>query len=65
MGPLGEKEYYLSMDRYCGFAYSELIEQLIFSHKIRGLYLLPRPGIHAGVPNGRGRFDSFIGLKVM
>jgi hypothetical protein len=37
MGPLGEKEYYLSMDRYCGFVYSELIEQLIGSPKLKGL----------------------------
>jgi hypothetical protein len=37
MGPLGEKEYYLSMDRYCGFAYSELLEQLIASPKLKGL----------------------------
>jgi hypothetical protein len=36
-GPLGEKEYYVSMDRYCGFAYSELIEQLMASPKLRGL----------------------------
>jgi hypothetical protein len=37
LGPLGEKEYYLSMDRYCGFAYSELLEQLIVSPKLKGL----------------------------
>jgi hypothetical protein len=37
LGPLGEKEYYVSMDRYCGFAYSELIEQLIASPKLKGL----------------------------
>ena len=37
VGPLGEKEYYVSMDRYCGFAYSELIEQLIASPKLKGL----------------------------
>jgi hypothetical protein len=37
IGPMGEKEYYLSMDRYCGFAYSELIEQLIVSPKLKGL----------------------------
>jgi hypothetical protein len=36
-GPLGEKEYFVSMDRYCGFAYSELIEQIIASPKLRGL----------------------------
>ena len=29
IGPMGEKEYFASMDRYCGFAYSELIEQLM------------------------------------
>jgi hypothetical protein len=37
IGPMGEKEYFASMDRYCGFAYSELIEQLIASPKLRGL----------------------------
>ena len=37
VGPMGEKEYYMSMDRYCGFAYSELIEQLILSPKLKGL----------------------------
>jgi len=37
VGPLGQKEYYVKMDRYCGFAYSELIEQLIASPKLRGL----------------------------
>jgi len=37
VGPMGEKEYYMSMDRYCGFAYSELIEQLIVSPKLKGL----------------------------
>jgi hypothetical protein len=37
LGPLGEREYYLSMDRYCGFAYSELLEQLIASPKLKGL----------------------------
>lgn len=37
MGPLGEKEYLVHMDRYCGFAYSELIEQLITSPKLKGL----------------------------
>ena len=29
MGPMGPKEYLASMDRYCGFAYHTLIEQLI------------------------------------
>jgi hypothetical protein len=37
LGPLGEKEYYMNMDRYCGFAYAELIEQLIASPKLKGL----------------------------
>jgi len=36
-GPLGEKEYLLHMDRYCGFAYSELIDQLLVSPKLKGL----------------------------
>jgi hypothetical protein len=29
MGPLGAKEYFVSMDRYCGFAYHTLIADLI------------------------------------
>ena len=37
IGPMGEKEYYMNMDRYCGFAYSELIEQIIASPKLHGL----------------------------
>jgi hypothetical protein len=37
VGPMGAKEYYVKMERYCGFAYSELIEQLIASPKLRGL----------------------------
>jgi hypothetical protein len=37
VGPLGRKEYYVKMERYCGFAYSELIEQLIASPRLRGL----------------------------
>ncbi|HEY7088559.1 MAG TPA: hypothetical protein VH518_10750 [Tepidisphaeraceae bacterium] len=28
-GPLGNKEYFVSMDRYCGFVYHSLIEKLI------------------------------------
>ena len=30
-GPLGQREYILSMDRYCGFAYHMLIEQVLRS----------------------------------
>jgi hypothetical protein len=37
VGPLGEKEYLVSMDRYCGFVYSDLIERLITSPKLNGL----------------------------
>jgi hypothetical protein len=37
LGPMGEKEYYMNMDRYCGFAYAELIEQIIASPKLHGL----------------------------
>lgn len=29
VGPLGSKEYFVSMDRYCGFAYHELIAGLV------------------------------------
>jgi hypothetical protein len=29
LGPMGAKEYFVSMDRYCGFAYHSLIEELI------------------------------------
>ncbi len=37
VGPLGEKEYFVHMDRFCGFVYSELIDQLIGSSKLKGL----------------------------
>ncbi len=37
MGPLGEKEFFLVMDRYCEFAYSELIGEVIGSPKLKGL----------------------------
>jgi len=30
VGPLGSKEYLVSMDRYCGFAYSALIQDLLY-----------------------------------
>ena len=29
-GPLGSKEYLVSMDRYCGFAYASLIRDLVY-----------------------------------
>lgn len=29
LGPLGAKEYFVNMDRYCGFVYHSLIEDLI------------------------------------
>jgi len=29
VGPMGQKEYLASIDRYCGFVYHELIEQVI------------------------------------
>ena len=32
-GPLGSKEYLVSMDRYCGFAYSSLIKDLLYRMK--------------------------------
>jgi hypothetical protein len=34
VGPLGNKEYLVSMDRYCGFVYHELIGQLIQSPRL-------------------------------
>jgi hypothetical protein len=37
VGPLGEREYFMSMDRYCGFVYSELIDLMITSPKLKGL----------------------------
>ena len=37
VGPLGAKEYLVSMDRYCGFVYADLIERLIASPKLDGL----------------------------
>lgn len=30
-GPLGEKEYFVNMDRYCGFVYHSLIQRLLAS----------------------------------
>ena len=33
VGPLGSKEYLVSMDRYCGFAYSSLIRDLLYRMK--------------------------------
>ena len=36
VGPLGEREYLVSMDRYQGFVYHELIGQLLASPKIAG-----------------------------
>ena len=32
-GPLGNKEYLVSMDRYCGFAYASLIKDLLYRMK--------------------------------
>jgi len=32
-GPLGEREYFVNMDRYCGFVYHELILDLLGSMK--------------------------------
>jgi hypothetical protein len=32
-GPLGSKEYLVSMDRYCGFAYASLIRDLVYRMK--------------------------------
>jgi hypothetical protein len=37
MGPMGEKEFYVVMDRYCEFVYSELIDQLLGSPKLKGM----------------------------
>lgn len=34
VGPLGRKEYLMSMDRYCGFVYHELITALIASPRL-------------------------------
>jgi|SRR5581483_1879605 len=36
VGPYGEKEYLVSMDRYCGFAYHELIADLLQAMVPRG-----------------------------
>ena len=33
VGPLGSKEYFVSMDRYCGFAWNALLQDLL--HEIR------------------------------
>lgn len=37
LGPMGEKELYVVMDRYCEFVYSELIDQLLASAKVKGM----------------------------
>jgi hypothetical protein len=34
-GPYGPKEYLVSMDRYCGFVYHELIAQLLASPRLK------------------------------
>lgn len=36
VGPYGEKEYLVSMDRYCGFAYHELVADLLQAMAPRG-----------------------------
>ena len=36
VGPLGQKEYLVSMDRFCGFAYRSLAESLLYEmRKVR------------------------------
>jgi hypothetical protein len=36
VGPLGAKEYLVSMDRFCGFAYRSLAETLLYEmRKVR------------------------------
>ena len=35
MGPLGEKEYLVNMDRYCGFVYQSLIRDLLNSQRMK------------------------------
>lgn len=35
-GPLGMKEYFVSMDRYCGFVYHELIRDLLKKQAAKG-----------------------------
>jgi len=35
-GPMGAKEYMMSMDRYVGFVYSELIRQVLASPRLVG-----------------------------
>ena len=34
LGPLGAKEYFVSMDRYCGFVYHELIGKLLRTQNV-------------------------------
>jgi hypothetical protein len=35
VGPYAAREYRVSMDRYCGFVYSSLIDQIIHSARLR------------------------------
>ena len=35
IGPMGAKEYLVSMDRYCGFVYHVLIADMLNSPKLR------------------------------
>ena len=34
-GPLGPKEYFVSMDRYCGFVYHELLVDLLRAPRVK------------------------------
>jgi hypothetical protein len=56
VGPLGEREYLLNMDRYSGFVYHELICDLLRSMKIvesKGNAASPPDGESAGALSPR------------
>jgi hypothetical protein len=36
LGPLAEKEYFVNMDRYCGFVYYSLLKDLLHETAVRG-----------------------------
>jgi hypothetical protein len=56
VGPLGEREYLLNMDRYSGFVYHELIRDLLLSMKTvdqKENAADPTPGPSAGATSAR------------
>jgi hypothetical protein len=63
LGPLGEREYLLNMDRYSGFVYHELIRDLLRSMNTEDLKenaAAPTPGASARAPS-LGQEDTDAG----